>query len=209
MSGVYILHDPATDYLKIGRATRLEDRLNNLRTANPRLVLLEWIETVFDSAVESYVHNRLASYRKEGEFFEVGIEMIRQEINDALAIMNQRPADSALKEITTLSDVGQARDPAAEELSWLSEILRIRSELEKLELKESMLLDRLKVSIGKSSGLNHWATFSPVTRQSLDSTALRNDFPELYEKYLVRSVSRTLKIQPFIRQKERTDQGPE
>jgi excinuclease UvrABC nuclease subunit len=53
MPGVYLLHDPVTNFLKIGRATNLDDRLANLRTANPRLVLLEWIETKFESSVES------------------------------------------------------------------------------------------------------------------------------------------------------------
>ena len=204
MPGVYLLHDPASNYLKIGRATKLDERLANLRTANPRLVVLDWIETIFDSSVESYVHTRLASFRREGEFFDVSADIARQEINEALTLMSQRPLDEELNQVVTLQNVAPSRDPDTEELSLLTEIVSLRSELQKLQLRESVLIDRLKISLGESAGLNHWATFNPVMRQSIDTTALRRDFPEIIEKYTVKSISRTLKVQPFIRQRETT-----
>ena len=37
MAGLYILLDPVSTFIKIGRASDLETRLANLRTANPRL----------------------------------------------------------------------------------------------------------------------------------------------------------------------------
>ena len=74
MPGVYVLNDPNTQLIKIGRATDLEDRLANLRTGNPRLALIEWFETAEASLVESYVHNKLAEHREEGEFFKVSAE---------------------------------------------------------------------------------------------------------------------------------------
>ena len=202
MPGVYILNDPATQYLKIGRATRIEDRFANLRTANPRLVLLEWVETPYDSALESYIHNRLASFRREGEFFEVDIDTVKREITAAISLLSERPTNEALSEVISIQDVTPSRDPMDEEVYLLSKILNIRSELEKLRLEESVLLDRLKVSVGLSAGLNNWVTFNPVERRSIDMTALERDFPEMLEKYRIKSVSRTLRIQPFIRQRE-------
>jgi len=202
MPGVYILNDPATQYLKIGRATRIEDRFANLRTANPRLVLLEWVETPYDSALESYIHNRLASFRREGEFFEVDIDTVKREITAAISLLSERPTNEALSEVISIQDVTPSRDPMDEEVYLLSKILNIRSELEKLRLEESVLLDRLKVSVGLSAGLNNWVTFNPMERRSIDMTALERDFPEMLEKYRIKSISRTLRIQPFIRQRE-------
>ena len=202
MPGVYILNDPATQYLKIGRATRIEDRFANLRTANPRLVLLEWVETPYDSALESYIHNRLASFRREGEFFEVDIDTVKREITAAISLLSERPTNEVLSEVISIQDVTPSRDPMDEEIYLLSKILNIRSELEKLRLEESVLLDRLKVSVGLSAGLNNWVTFNPVERRSIDMTALERDFPEMLEKYRIKSISRTLRIQPFIRQRE-------
>jgi hypothetical protein len=42
MPAVYVLNDPHTLLIKIGRATDLDERLANLRTGNPRLALIEW-----------------------------------------------------------------------------------------------------------------------------------------------------------------------
>lgn len=202
MSGVYILRDPVTDYLKIGRATNFDERLANLRTANPRLILLEWVETTFDSLVESYVHNRLARFRKEGEFFQVSHDTVKQEIREALELINQRPSDESLQAVADIQSLAPARDAVDGEVSLLLEILAVRSELGKLKLKESVLLDQLKVSVGENAGLNNWVTYSATLRQSIDTLAIRRDLPEIAEKYTVKTVSRTLKIQPFIRQRE-------
>lgn len=202
MPGVYLLHDPATNFLKIGRATNLDDRLANLRTANPRLVLLEWIETKFESSVESYVHNRLSVYRREGEFFEVTPEQAKQEIEDALTLLAQKPDETELQQINALVTTEPARDAINSELELINEILKIRAELQKLNLKEGVLIDRLKISIGARSGLDNWATFNPVERQTIDVQALRREYPEIAERFSIRSTSRTLRIQPFIRQRD-------
>jgi hypothetical protein len=202
MPGVYLLHDPATSFLKIGRATNLDDRLANLRTANPRLVLLEWIETQFESSVESYVHNRLSVYRREGEFFEVTPEHAKQEIEDALTLLAQKPDEIELQRINALETTEPARGVINSELELINEILKIRAELQKLSFKEGVLIDRLKISIGASSGLEDWATFNPVERQTIDVQALRREYPGIADRFSVRSTSRTLRIQPFIRQRD-------
>ena len=202
MPGVYLLHDPATNFLKIGRATNLDDRLANLRTANPRLVLLEWIETKFESSVESYVHNRLSVYRREGEFFEVTPEQAKQEIEDALTLLAQKPDETELQQINALVTTEPARGAINSELELINEILKIRAELQKLNLKEGVLIDRLKISIGASSGLDNWATFKSVMRQTIDVQSLRREYPEIADRFSNRSTSRTLRIQPFIRQRD-------
>lgn len=56
MAGVYVLVDPVTGFTKVGRASDLQTRLANLRTANPRLQLARWYETGDAALVEAYVH---------------------------------------------------------------------------------------------------------------------------------------------------------
>jgi hypothetical protein len=84
MSGVYVLKDVETNLLKIGRATNLKERLSNLRTANPRLELIQWFETDDDSTVEAYIHSKLVKHRKSGEFFEVNSVIAISEIESIL-----------------------------------------------------------------------------------------------------------------------------
>ena len=95
-----------------------------------------------------------------------------------------------------------ARGAINSELELINEILKIRAELQKLNLKEGVLIDRLKISIGASSGLKNWATFNPVERHTIDVQALRRECPEIADRFSTRSTSRTLRIQPFIRQRD-------
>ena len=85
MSGVYVLKDTETNLLKIGRATNLKERLTNLRTANPRLELVQWFETDDDSTVEAYIHSKLVKHRKSGEFFDVKTVIAISEIELAFS----------------------------------------------------------------------------------------------------------------------------
>ena len=91
MPGVYVLLDPRTQLVKVGRATNLDDRLANLRTANPRLSLVEWFETEHDSTAESYVHAKLVEHRQEGEFFSVTPDVAQQEVRSILNLLQSRP----------------------------------------------------------------------------------------------------------------------
>lgn len=201
MSGVYILYDPNSQFVKIGRATNLEDRLANLRTANPRLEVVDWYETSFDSAVEAYVHARLACQRREGEFFNVSPELAREEIAEALIWMDKRPTSVELEAVVSEQDLVGSRDATSQEVQTLTELLELRAEIQKLQLKESVLLDRLKVAVGRSAGLHDWLVFSPVMRMKVDLNGLREEAPEMVEKHTLRFASRTLRIQRYIRQK--------
>ena len=98
MSGVYVLKDNETNLLKIGRASNLKERLSNLRTANPRLELVQWFETDDDSTVEAYVHSKLVKHRKSGEFFEVN-SVIEELVQIRAQIKTLECLDSVLTEM--------------------------------------------------------------------------------------------------------------
>jgi hypothetical protein len=202
MPGVYILNDPSTNYLKIGRATNLEERILNLRTANPRLELVKWIETDFGNQIETYLHNRFVLNRREGEYFDIEFTLIEQELNEVLALIDSKPHDAIIREVSSIQEVSKSREATNDELIMLSEILKIKSEIQKLEFKVNILLDKLKVSIGENSGLKNWATFRPFTRLNFDQITFKNEKPEIYKNYCKQSTIRYLKIRPFIKQNE-------
>jgi hypothetical protein len=202
MPGIYILKDPATNYFKIGRANNFQTRLRNLRVGNPRLLEARWIETAFGSKVETYLHNRLCLYRREGEYFEVAMEIVEAEIDHVLSLIASRPNEDRIQQVSLIENIVHSRDAHADEVSTVREILEIRAQKEKLEFEEGVLLDKLKVSIGEHAGLKNWATFQSVSRQSLDLEALRRDKPEIFDQYSKKTTSRTLRIRPFIRQND-------
>ncbi|MEN9422484.1 MAG: hypothetical protein RLZZ107_1965, partial [Bacteroidota bacterium] len=105
MSGVYVLKDSETNLLKIGRATNLKERLSNLRTANPRLELVQWFETDDDSTVEAYIHSKLVKHRKSGEFFEINSVIAISEIESILNLLSKKPSNEEVDTVKSISDL--------------------------------------------------------------------------------------------------------
>jgi hypothetical protein len=199
MPGIYVLLDPETQYLKIGRATDLESRLVNLRTANPRLQLIDWYPTPFGSSIEAYLHGRLVMHRRQGEFFEIDINTVRDELTQAISETTLRPTADEIAPIERLTELSASRLPNENELRLLSELLDIRAEKTRLEWREESILAQIKRSIGGASGLDDWATYTLVERKSLDTKALREVLPDIADRFTRISISRTLRIKPYIR----------
>ena len=200
MPGVYVLNDPHTKLIKIGRATDLDDRLANLRTANPRLAVIEWFETPEASLVETYVHNKLAEHRQEGEFFDVPAELALQEVRGILALLADRPQKEAIESIKTIEELEDDREPDANELSLLEQIVSLRARIKTLQTEDDLMTERLMVMVGKSKGLLGWASFNGTTTNRFDAGRFQSENPDLAKDYMKTSYSRTLRIRKGMAQ---------
>lgn len=198
MSGVYVLKDNETNLIKIGRATNLKERLSNLRTANPRLELVQWFETDEDSTVEAYVHSRLVKHRKSGEFFEVNSVIAISEIESILNLLSQKPSDDQVDMVRSISDLAVARSPTPEEVNMFEELVQIRAQIKTLECLDSVLTEMLMVRIGACNGVAGWASFSGMNVDRFDASKFRRENPELAQKYIERTYRRVLRIRPHM-----------
>lgn len=196
MAGLYILLDPVSTFIKIGRASDLETRLANLRTANPWLQLLQWFETPHGALVESYVHARLVAYRREGEFFAVPAETAAQEVADILALLATKPDKAQVEEARKLEVLLEPRDPSDTELALMQQIVDLRAKIKTCEVQDQILSEKLMVSLGQSKGLTGWASFNGSQTVRFDASQLQQDHPDLAQDYLKTTYSRTLKIRP-------------
>jgi hypothetical protein len=194
MPGVYLLNDSHTQLIKIGRAADLDDRLANLRTGNPRLTLIEWFETPEAPLVETYVHNRLAERRREGEFFDVPAEIALQEVRGILALLADRPQQDAIETIKTIEELDEDREPDAKELILLEKIVALRARIKTLQTEDEILTERLMVMVGKSRGLLGWASFNGSSTNRFESSRFQSEHPDLARDYIKTSYSRTLRI---------------
>ena len=199
MPGVYLLSDPNTGFLKIGRATDLEERLASLRTGNPDLTLEAWFETDQASKLESNLHGVFGFKRRRGEFFEVALHEAKAKAEDILGWIQSMPLEQELTHLSDITELDEVRDPNDTELALMRRLFEIKSQKKLLELEEELLEKKLKVSIGTSAGLNNFASFKSVKRSSVDQVSLREDHPEIYNSYLRESYSRTLRVRPFLR----------
>jgi len=194
MPGVYLLNDSHTQLIKIGRAADLDDRLANLRTGNPRLTLIEWFETPEAPLVETYVHNRLAERRREGEFFDVPAEIALQEVRGILALLADRPQRDAIETIKTIEELDEDREPDAKELILLEKIVALRARIKTLQTEDEILTERLMVMVGKSKGLLGWASFNGFSTNRFEQSRFQSEHPDLARDYIKTSYSRSLRI---------------
>jgi len=200
MAGVYVLVDPVTGFTKVGRASDLETRLANLRTANPRLQLARWYETDDAALVEAYVHAKLVNFRKEGEFFEATPEVVDAEMVDILGRLESRPELSALEVIRQLEGLEAQREPTPAELLLIQKIVDLRGKLKTLEVEEQIYAEQLMVSMGHASGLVGWVTFMGLQTARFDSQKFKVEHPELAQQYVKTSYARSLKVRPAMAQ---------
>lgn len=160
MAGLYILLDPATTFLKIGRARNLETRLANLRIANPWLQVVQWFETANESLVESYVHPKLVAHRREGEFFAVPAEVAQREVLAFSALLSNRPEQLQVEEVRSIQTLAENRDPTDAEVLLMQKIIDMRAKIKIFDTEEKILSDQLVVLLGRANGLTGWATFN-------------------------------------------------
>jgi predicted phage-related endonuclease len=75
------------------------------------------------------------------------------------------------------------------------EWLEIEEEKALLEFRQKYLVAGIKIDMGTASELRGIATWETVTSNRFNSTAFKADHPDLYEKYLKTSISRTFKLE--------------
>ena len=198
MSGVYVLKDNESNLIKIGRASDLQRRLANLRTANPRLEVVQWFETANDSTVEAYVHSKLIKFRKAGEFFEVSPAIAIAEIELILNLLSKKPTNEEVDSVRSLSDLASARSPTPEEANMFQEIVQIRAQIKTLQCLDDVMSEILMVRIGACDGIEGWASFPGMKADRFDATRFRNENPELAQKYIETTYRRMLRIRPHM-----------
>ena len=206
MSNLYILKDEVTGLLKIGKARDVFVRIRNLRVGNPNLNLIRSYETLHSSEIEAFLHKRFAHLRQRGEFFQITTEVVEKEIHYALTVMQDRPDETVLQMTQEFCTAGPPREANQDEIKLLTDLLEVRAEMATLKLREETLEERLKVSIGDSSGLTDWATFNSYLRENIDTARLRVEFPEIYEQLKKSKVVRQLRVRKFINNNDDLDQ---
>lgn len=84
MGKVYLINAYGTDLYKIGITTGdIEKRITQLKTGNPyELNLINIFECQYHRKVESWMHKKYNSYRKEGEWFELSDDNVFSFVND-------------------------------------------------------------------------------------------------------------------------------
>jgi hypothetical protein len=197
MAYVYILDSGSDGVFKIGRTRGdVAARVKALSTGNPRpLTVFDVIETDHDSLCESYLHNRLRTKRRGGEFFELEAPELRAAIDDARQfIADFVPKQHEVERLAAGESEDRAVEPGLAELEAYRELLKVREDLDDLRLRQAELETALKLAIGTASELNGLVSWKTHAVQRLDVEALRTAEPQVYERFVRDSRVRTFRL---------------
>jgi hypothetical protein len=197
MPCVYLLRDPVTNLIKIGRATNFETRLANLRTANPRLEEAHRIDTPQAVALEGQLHKRFGIHRQEGEYFDVSIETVKDYARvtlDRISIFT----NPRLGELQALTTTTPKQSATSEDWDLINKLTEIDSKLAELELEKEILRAKLQLRVDTSIGIENLASWKIRATMRFNQRLFEADHADLFEKYKQKSVTRTLKYHRFL-----------
>jgi len=197
MACVYLLRDPITNLIKIGRATNLEKRLADLKTANPRLEVAHIFDDINAVKIEGYLHRRFGVHQQDGEYFDVSIKEVidygNSVINDTAIL-----ADPQLNQLELVKSTGPIDTATNMDWDLINKLTQIDYEISQLTIKREILLSKLRLRIGTSSGIENLATWKIQTTSRFNQTLFKQENNELFKSYLKTSMSRVLKYHRFL-----------
>jgi hypothetical protein len=195
MAFVYILRSGSEDVFKIGHTRGdVEARIKNLATGNPHtLTRFDVIETDHCTLCETYLHRRLRTKRRGGEFFAVDPHELQQVIQEAREFISEYvPQQSEVEVLASGTSDERVIEPGEREWEMYRRLLDVRQALDELDLERNQLEMSLKLTIGTASGLLGIATWKTQEKVVLDAEALKVAEPDLYKRF-----QKTAHVRPF------------
>jgi hypothetical protein len=202
MACVYIFRHGNENKFKIGRTKKsAEVRRKELQTGNPDLTIYDVIETEYDTAVEKYIHRRLATKKiingsLSDEFFAVSVGELQPIIAEAYDYNREYlPMIEQAKDLGAEEPDGSIREPGNAALAMHQELREIEEEMARLHSRVEYLVAGIKINMGTASELRGIATWQAVTSNRFNSAAFKAEHPDIYERYLSTLISRVFRLE--------------
>ena len=202
MAYVYFLKDANIGF-KIGYTKDApEKRLKALQTGNPLLRIYKTIE--FEEKQAKYIEGWLQKYHMTNkitgssgtEFVKIDEEVLDSSIEEAIVFSTKY--FEIEKDISSAPDIlstsGELLSPTDEDLEILRELNTLSGKIYLLDEKKKMLQNKLKRRIMGSEGIDEVATWSFSAKTTLDTKKIKEENPEVYEKYSEVKRVRTFRI---------------
>jgi hypothetical protein len=185
---VYCFQQGSRDCYKIGKSKEPEKRRRKLQTGSAEgLRPCRCIPTPDATALEKYIHHLLDGRRTgEQEFFWVTEQELDQAIAEAVKFV-EATSDlfSEAKELAKHKPDTEMRDPSDEMLGVYKELREAEHRFFKLGKQIEILESRMKVFIGRHSGIKGLATWRWKPNRGMNIPKFQKEQRDLYERYLV------------------------
>jgi hypothetical protein len=202
MACVYIFRHGKESKFKIGRTKKsAEIRLKELQTGNPDLTVYDVIETEYDTAIEKYIHRRLATKKiinssSSDEFYSVSVAELQPIIAEAYEYNCEcLPMIEQAKGFGAKEPDGSIKEPGNATLAMHQELREIEEQMARLAFRSEYLVAGIKMAMGTASELRGIATWQTVTSKRFNSAAFKAEHPDIYQQYLSTSISRVFRLE--------------
>ena len=198
-----------TKYYKVGivrekKERTSAERLKDHQTGNPReLFVCDFIKCKVVEEVETVFHRLMASKGVRGEW----LELSEAELAEAILLINRLNADviaeysffEKAEELKTIVSTEESIPASDEILQWQKRYAQadVRSKAAGRILK--LISDTLKEAAAAGVNLEHILDIQPREGQrSIDKESLKEEHPDLFEKYLISKESPKQRFTPTI-----------
>jgi hypothetical protein len=158
------------------------------------------IETEYETAIEKYIHRRLSTKKiingsASDEFYAVSEAELQPIIAEARDLNEKMPTIEQAEELGAEQPDGSIKDPGNAALTIHYELREIEEKKALLDFRQEYLVSEIKLNMGTASELRGIATWKTRTFRRFNTEAFQIDHPDLYEKYLSPSISRTFLLE--------------
>jgi hypothetical protein len=107
-------------------------------------------------------------------------------------------ADPQLNQLELVKSTGPIDTATNMDWDLINKLTQIDSEISQLTIKREILLSKLRLRIGTSSGIENLATWKIQITSRFNQTLFKQENNELFKSYLKTSMSRVLKYHRFL-----------
>lgn len=182
---VYFARHSESGLVKIGKTKNLA-----MFQSQSGVRLINSLQVDDDSRTLAFIKNSFSSRSRGSNLYEISKTEIDETIDFLKRQLAAVPSKSNVEAIRLVSDLLPATTASERQLELVTQLLRYREELARVEflLKNTEL--QIIETIGESAGIRNLVSFKCRTTTRIDGTRLREELPDIYSKYCTTSTTR-------------------
>jgi hypothetical protein len=195
MKSIVICRTQKDRYI-IGSSTAIDEYRTGFATQVP-LTLIDEIETDQDTVAETFLHRQFSSYLcptdESMPCYQMSEAVVKEGVSEVKRFLHEcRNDQERAQEYAKVEPTTAHQEPTLAVKEIHQQLLTIKSQINRLREEAECLENKLKCTIGNASGIEGVATWKLQSRTKLDQKLLKDEHPDLYEKYTSKQPIRVL-----------------
>lgn len=203
-----VLNGSTSPYCKVGlvkesRAGDADTRLYEHQTGNPRqLVLVDQVNAPAVSDLEASVHDRFATRRILGEWFELPDANLAEVVAMAGKLADEQRSNldalQRAEEMKSQESTVAIKAPQSDDLEWFDRLVHAKALDNAVKAAATTVRRTLKAAIDSGQNLVQCASYTDKTKETFNKDKLAESHPEIYVQFVVVETRLTTRFTPKV-----------